>query len=78
MKSLMKSGDTKRIIYFAQTSRERDIYVMAANYLQVSTFCMLLLHGTIVLPNSLHFGTSYHTFLIHRAAAFANIHPCVS
>ncbi|XP_037074398.1 intraflagellar transport protein 140 homolog isoform X2 [Pollicipes pollicipes] len=34
MKSLMKSGDTKRIIYFAQTSRERDIYIMAANYLQ--------------------------------------------
>ena len=35
MKSLMKSGDTKRIMYFAQTSRERDIYIMAANYLQV-------------------------------------------
>ncbi|XP_043233356.1 intraflagellar transport protein 140 homolog [Amphibalanus amphitrite] len=34
MKSLMKSGDTKRIMYFAQTSRERDIYIMAANYLQ--------------------------------------------
>ena len=35
MKALMKSGDTKRIVYFAQTSRERDIYIMAANYLQV-------------------------------------------
>ncbi|XP_049802425.1 intraflagellar transport protein 140 homolog [Schistocerca nitens] len=34
MKALLKSGDTERIIYFATTSRQRDIYVMAANYLQ--------------------------------------------
>jgi intraflagellar transport protein 140 len=34
MKSLLKSGDTDKIIFFANVSRQRDIYVMAANYLQ--------------------------------------------
>ncbi|KAL3310237.1 hypothetical protein Ciccas_011202 [Cichlidogyrus casuarinus] len=34
MKCLLKSGDTERIILFAQVSKEREIYVMAANYLQ--------------------------------------------
>ena len=34
MKSLLKSGDTERIIFFAGVSRSRDIYVLAANYLQ--------------------------------------------
>merc|ERR1719174_3394131 len=34
MKSLIKSGDTEKINFFANVSRHRDIYVMAANYLQ--------------------------------------------
>ncbi|XP_054719898.1 intraflagellar transport protein 140 homolog [Uloborus diversus] len=34
MKALLKSGDTDRIIFFANVSRQREIYVMAANYLQ--------------------------------------------
>lgn len=34
MTSLLKSGDTKSIIYYAGVSRSRDIYVLAANYLQ--------------------------------------------
>lgn len=34
MKALLKSGDTERIIFFANVSRQREIYVMAANYLQ--------------------------------------------
>ena len=34
MKALLKSGDTEKIIFFAQVSRQRDIYIMAANYLQ--------------------------------------------
>jgi intraflagellar transport protein 140 len=34
MKALLKSGDTEKIVFFANVSRERDIYVMAANYLQ--------------------------------------------
>lgn len=34
MKALLKSGDTERIVYFASTSRQKEIYVMAANYLQ--------------------------------------------
>lgn len=34
MKSLLKSGDTERIIFFAKVSRQKEIYIMAANYLQ--------------------------------------------
>lgn len=34
MKSLLKSGDTDKIVFFAGMSRQRDVYVMAANYLQ--------------------------------------------
>lgn len=34
MKSLLKSGDTEKIIFFAGVSREKDVYIMAANYLQ--------------------------------------------
>lgn len=34
MKSLLRSGDTDRIIFFAQVSRSREIFVLAANYLQ--------------------------------------------
>jgi len=34
MKSLLKSGDTEKITFFAGVSRQKEIYVMAANYLQ--------------------------------------------
>lgn len=34
MKSLLKSGDTEKITFFAGMSRKKDIYIMAANYLQ--------------------------------------------
>ena len=34
MKSLLRSGDTEKIIFFAGVSRHRDIYILAANYLQ--------------------------------------------
>ena len=34
MKCLLKSGDTKNITYYANVSRNREIYVLAANYLQ--------------------------------------------
>lgn len=34
MKSLLKSGDTEKIIFFATTARQPDIYVLAGNYLQ--------------------------------------------
>lgn len=34
LKCLLKSGDTKSIIYYAGVSRSRDIYILAANYLQ--------------------------------------------
>jgi intraflagellar transport protein 140 len=34
MKSLLKSGDTEKIVFFAGMTRQREIYVMAGNYLQ--------------------------------------------
>lgn len=34
MKALLKSGDTEKILYFANVSRQREIYIMSANYLQ--------------------------------------------
>uniref|UniRef100_A0A1X7VEQ4 Uncharacterized protein n=1 Tax=Amphimedon queenslandica TaxID=400682 RepID=A0A1X7VEQ4_AMPQE len=34
MKALLKSGDTERVVFFANVSRQKEIYIMAANYLQ--------------------------------------------
>merc|ERR1712232_908307 len=34
MQSLLKSGDTEKIVFFAGTARQADIYVLAGNYLQ--------------------------------------------
>ncbi|XP_067952050.1 intraflagellar transport protein 140 homolog [Watersipora subatra] len=34
MKALLKSGDTEKITFYAGVSRQKEIYVMAANYLQ--------------------------------------------
>merc|ERR1719231_1426215 len=34
MKCLLKSGDTEKIIFFAGTAKQPDIYVLAGNYLQ--------------------------------------------
>ena len=34
MKCLLRSNDMKKIVYFAGVSRNRDIYILAANYLQ--------------------------------------------
>merc|ERR1719171_1411582 len=34
MKSLLKSGDTEKIIFFAGTAKQPEIYVLAGNYLQ--------------------------------------------
>lgn len=34
MRALLKSGDTEKIIFFAGVSRQKEIYIMAANYLQ--------------------------------------------
>ena len=33
MKSLLKSGDTEKIIFFANVSRQRDIYILAGKYI---------------------------------------------
>merc|ERR1719420_1276659 len=34
MKALLQTGDTERIIFFAGTARQNDVYILAANYLQ--------------------------------------------
>ncbi|CAL8073471.1 unnamed protein product [Calicophoron daubneyi] len=34
MKALLRSGDTDKIIFFANVSKQKEIYIMAANYLQ--------------------------------------------
>ncbi|ESO09812.1 hypothetical protein HELRODRAFT_92025 [Helobdella robusta] len=34
MKALLKSGDTERICFFANVSRQKEIYIMAGHYLQ--------------------------------------------
>ncbi|WIA30074.1 hypothetical protein OEZ86_000169 [Tetradesmus obliquus] len=34
MKALIKSGDTDKIVFFAGVSRQNEVYIMAANYLQ--------------------------------------------
>ena len=36
MKSLLKSGDTEKIIFFANVSRQKEIYILAGNYLQTT------------------------------------------
>lgn len=34
MRALLRSGDTEKIVFFAGVSRQKEIYIMAANYLQ--------------------------------------------
>lgn len=34
MKALTKSGDTRQVIFFASIQKQREMYIMAANYLQ--------------------------------------------
>ncbi|XP_072311733.1 intraflagellar transport protein 140 homolog isoform X1 [Eucyclogobius newberryi] len=34
MRALLKSGDTEKIVFFANVSRQKDLFIMAANYLQ--------------------------------------------
>ncbi|KAM5227325.1 intraflagellar transport protein 140 homolog [Ctenodactylus gundi] len=34
MRALLKSGDTEKIMFFAGVSKQKEIYIMAANYLQ--------------------------------------------
>lgn len=34
MKALLKSGDTEKIIFFANVCRQKELFIMAANYLQ--------------------------------------------
>ena len=48
MKSLLKSGDTEKIIFFANVSRQRDIYILAGKYnFFVKSQCSVLESGNL-------------------------------
>lgn len=75
MRALLKSGDTEKIIFFAGVSRQKEIYVMAANYLQV---------GSPVAVEIVLFGTRSLKFLykvvfspVSVAWKFANCAPFI-
>ncbi|XP_031595153.1 intraflagellar transport protein 140 homolog [Oreochromis aureus] len=34
MRALLKSGDTEKIVFFANVSRQKELFILAANYLQ--------------------------------------------
>lgn len=56
IKSLLKSGDTDKIVFFASMSRQKEVYVMAANYLQSLNWQS---DGKI-LKNIIHFYSKAH------------------
>jgi intraflagellar transport protein 140 len=58
MKSLLKSGDTDKIVFFAGMSRQKEIYVMAANYLQ----SMDWQNDPKIMKNIVTFYTKGHAF----------------
>jgi intraflagellar transport protein 140 len=57
MKSLIKSGDTEKIMVFAGVSRSKEIYVLAANYLQVSRCTRVWLSSSMWPMQSLDWRT---------------------
>ncbi len=48
MKCLLKSGDTEKVVFFANVSRNNDIFVLAGNYLQT-----LQWHGHVELTKNI-------------------------
>lgn len=58
MKCLLKSGDTDKIMFFASMSRQREVYLMAANYLQSSNWQ----NDTKILKNIVTFYTKAQAF----------------
>ena len=59
MKSLLKSGDTDKIIFFANVSRQKEIYILAGNYLQV---LIITLKRCSLLTQYLNFVFALPTF----------------
>lgn len=58
MKSLLKSGDTDKIVFFAGMSRQKEVYIMAANYLQ----SMNWQSDGKILKNIIQFYSKAHAF----------------
>lgn len=42
MKALLRSGDTEKIIFYAQTARTKEVFVLAANNLQSLDWWVLM------------------------------------
>jgi intraflagellar transport protein 140 len=57
MKTLLQSNDTEKIIFFAGTARQADVYVLAANYLQSMDW-----HNPEVMKNIILFYTKAKEF----------------
>ena len=64
MTALLKSGDTQKIIFFAGVSgaKQKDIYVMAANYLQTINW-----HESVDVTKAI---TSFYTKVSSLTAVF--------
>lgn len=58
IKSLLKSGDTDKIVFFASMSRQKEVYVMAANYLQSLNWQA----DSKILKNIIQFYTKGHAY----------------
>lgn len=58
MATLIKSGDTDKIVFFAGMSRQKEVYVMAANYLQSLNWQS----DGKVLKNIIQFYTKGHAY----------------
>ena len=70
MKSLLKSGDTDKIIFFANVSRQREIYILAGNYLQTLDWR----NNADIMKNIIAFYTKSKTYDL--LAMFYQVNKC--
>ncbi|KAK6014197.1 tetratricopeptide repeat protein [Ostertagia ostertagi] len=73
MRALLKSGDTQKIVFFANTARNKEIYILAANYLQTTDW-----QGNAQVIREIEtFYSKAHSHLhlanFYKACAFVNI-----
>ncbi|VDL79072.1 unnamed protein product, partial [Nippostrongylus brasiliensis] len=73
MRALLKSGDTQKIVFFANTARNKEIYILAANYLQTTDW-----QGNAEVIREIEtFYSKAHSFLhlasFYKACAFMEV-----
>lgn len=81
MKVLLKSGDVDKVIFFAGVSRQKEIYIMAANYLQTLDWH----NDAEIMKSIIQFYTKVHlgldlflmlgVFLVHPPSKFVFLSP---